>query len=577
VAEGKERLWRQITRWLIPVGVLVAFSGLIVYQIMNKWTWHAKGLGIGGLAVAAVCIILNIDWIARSIAKKRTLIGLNVLIMVALAVGVFGIVSAVNVRHYKRFDMTKVKRFGLDSQTVNLLRSLKEPLTITTLYSPDTPDGAWLYVVRDLLQEYQYHSKKVRVRHLDPFVSRGEVQALLKKLKLDSVSVNSIVLEYGDKCKQVKNSEMIEYPPRNPYNPYSQEPPKFKGEEVITAAIMSIIEDKPTKIYFTTGHGERDTENYEDRGPGYSEIAKLLKRENYTVEKVDLMQKKEVPDDCDVLVIAGPKSPFDKDEIEVIREYLNDEGKLMVMVEPKFISEQPIGLEDLLSEYLVEVDRDVVVLSKVLVLFQGVQIVAQVSASGSECYPSHEITDGMKNERTVFYATCEVKPMSSDPEAEYDARTLVRSDKGSWGETELVPGKKKQAASYDPGNDKAGPISIAVAVSPKPPMQPSPYGGPPMPVPGAEAPKGPRLVVFGTAEFAANSFADTPGNQDLFMNCIGWLAVKEMKLGIRPKDLDIRRIHVGSKAGKAMFVIAVVCMPLCGVLLGLGVWIIRRH
>jgi len=569
VAEEREGLWQIITRVLIPVGLLIAGSGFIVGTVMDEWGLLPKGLIIGGLVVMVACIAINFNWIMSEISKRRTLIGINVMIMIALALFVLVAVSMINVRHYRRIDMTKKKRFGLSSQTLSVLKGLKEPVRIITLYDPK---NGWLYEVKDLLEEYDYNSDKVKIEHINPFLEKARTQQLLKELKLDSIEVNSVVVAYGDRSKVIKNADMIEESFRTPYNPYSEEPPKFRGEEEITAAIISVTEEKPTKIYFTTGHKERDPEDY-DQNRGYSEVRTLLKRENYEIEKIDL-KKQEIPEDCGVLVIAGPRSPFTEDEIDALRDYLADEGRLMVLLEPLYIAKRSSGLEDFLREYGADVDPSVLVMNKVFILPLGVRVTPEIYLSGGDEYPYHKITEKMRNERTVFLGACPVEAKEPDETLGLTSKTIIKTSDASWGETDFSNMKNPR---YDSGTDKAGPLSIAVAVEPKAPEQPSPYGGPPMPAPDAEKPKGPRLVVVGCVEFASNSYSGWPGNQDFFMNCIGWLAAKETKLGIRAKELDIRRVTLTPTASKAIFVISIIALPLLGVLLGVGIWVIRRH
>ena len=57
--------------------------------------------------------------------------------------------------------------------------------------------------------------------------------------------------------------------------------------------------------------------------------------------------------------------------------------------------------------------------------------------------------------------------------------------------------------------------------------RPAPGAAPPPPADGQDAsPNKPetRLVVVGDSDFAANAVAGIPGNQDMFLNMVNWLA-----------------------------------------------------
>jgi hypothetical protein len=50
--------------------------------------------------------------------------------------------------------------------------------------------------------------------------------------------------------------------------------------------------------------------------------------------------------------------------------------------------------------------------------------------------------------------------------------------------------------------------------------------------------RGGRLVVFGTADLAANSRLGFPGNQTLFFNAINWTVDRDTQLAIPPRPIE---------------------------------------
>ncbi len=45
-----------------------------------------------------------------------------------------------------------------------------------------------------------------------------------------------------------------------------------------------------------------------------------------------------------------------------------------------------------------------------------------------------------------------------------------------------------------------------------------------------------RIVVFGDSDFVTNGYLGIPGNRDLFLNSVNWLAQQENLISIRPRD-----------------------------------------
>src|SRR5437867_3703265 len=93
---------------------------------------------------------------AREVWGRRTTkYGLNALVMVVLILGVIALVEAVSYRHNWRVDLTENRRHSLSSQTVKVLRDLKQPVKATAFFRPDQPGKR---TAEDLLKQYATQS-----------------------------------------------------------------------------------------------------------------------------------------------------------------------------------------------------------------------------------------------------------------------------------------------------------------------------------------------------------------------------------------------------------------------------------
>lgn len=495
--------------------------------------------------------------------KNRALIFANVTFTVMIAIVIFGFISYVNGRHFIHFDFTSNSKYSLSSKTENILKSLDKPITITVLFNP----GELFYSqINDILDQYKYLSKMITINKLDPLKNRTKADELANELKLETLELNSVVIQCGDRSKHVKEKDVIE----------RSFPFKFIGEEVFTSAILSVSVGRQTGIYFTIGHGEREIDVFER--DGFSSVIEGFKRDNFKVIALDLLGKKEIPSTCAVLVIAGPTKSFATEEVNIIRKYLENDGKLLVMLEPAVEPNMPSGLKPLLEEYGIRLRDDVIVYNKVNMPMYGLQLVTEVYISKDE-YQEHKITKEMLKLTTVFFGACGIETAPShDTEnygrKKYVVRPLAYAPDQAWGEATI---KANVKPSFNPEEDLSGPISMAVAVEVADPDVMFGPGIQPKPSLDRETREGTRIVAFTDVDFAANEYIRNPGNQDIIRNSVSWLAKKETQLGISGKIPEFRTASFNPSQMRLIFWLSVGVLPLITLIAGGFVWWRRRR
>src|SRR5947209_3292738 len=190
---------------------------------------------------------------AKSKGIRRFQIGLNVLIQLVL---VFFLVSAVNwigFRHYKRWDFSRDQKYALSDKTKRFLNTIKGKVRITVFFSPNTPISA---DVQSLLTEYQYAAKgKLDLENIDPQRNLSRAKELFDKYKVVS-DESLLVIDYEGRNKTVKASEMAEIDQSGMALGEGPRVTAFKGEQVITSAMIDLVEGKKNTIGYVTGHKE---------------------------------------------------------------------------------------------------------------------------------------------------------------------------------------------------------------------------------------------------------------------------------------------------------------------------------
>ncbi|MBM4034845.1 MAG: hypothetical protein FJ291_24140, partial [Planctomycetes bacterium] len=487
--------------------------------------------------------------------------------------------------------------YTLSDETLKLLMEVKKPLrVISTMVraaradsEEERPRNFIRGKVGELLEEYQSQSRQIEYIPLDIYANPEAADRLRKELKTDLLA-DSVTFAYGSgrdaKTKVVEFSEVLAQA-----SPYSRQPPQFKGEDAFTSALQTLLEEKSTKVCFVIGHGEHGIVDYEPVGPGLSAIVERVKGDNCEVKSVTLP---EIPDDCDVLVIAGPKMAFRPDEVDAVRNYLtNRQGAgLIVMLDPIGGGNQPSGLEPLLHEHMIEVrtQESIVDIGR-----QRIGIFVQEGPSLTiECTeygggppmgfgpPSqHQIVRDLKTMRTTFHVACPVastapprpSPYGGPPQGDPFTHELVKTSAQAFSKVDFDPGNIGRLR-MDGDKDRNGPFALAIArglgKGQQPPMQP-PMGPPP--------PQG-KIVAFGDSDFISNMYIQrgADGNSTLFRNAIAWAAGKEYKIGIKAKPFHQEaELELPSRQRDFAWWAIVFAPPFHILVIGLVVWWIRRR
>lgn len=100
-------------------------------------------------------------------------------------------------------------------------------------------------------------------------------------------------------------------------------------EQKLTNAILDVTIAQKPQIYFLTGHGEYGISSSSAMGT----LATYIENDVNDVNTLDLLTS-DMPETCDVLVIANPTSDFTDLETEKIQNYINAGGKIVWMQDP---------------------------------------------------------------------------------------------------------------------------------------------------------------------------------------------------------------------------------------------------
>ena len=473
--------------------------------------------GIAGMLCVAVSLVMW--WRASAATGTRAASPLPVATLVA-GVGVAAGITLLAGSYGPRWDLTTNRVYALSSETRAVLARLDAPVRIL-LFVDDSDLSAY----RDLLDEYAATSRQVSVEPVDV-----ETQPALARL-YDVQELGTSVVEYRGRFELVRGA----------------------GEQDFTNALMRLREGRTRKIYFTTGHAERDIASTER--VGYSEIIAALRRDNFVVDTVNFTQQADIPGDATLAIVAGPRADFFTGEIDALRRYRARGGAFLFLVDPfedlkRYITESGLALFMMdpasvsgsgelrnLTGFIrtegAELGNDVIVDQSEMGQFIGTDASVPVAAT----YPSHAITQGL----SALSAYPMARSVTPAAPAGRTASSFIETTERTWSETDLKQlGAGQLSMDADKG-DRPGPVSLGVAIE----AQGAPAQALQTPV------RAPRLVVVGDSDFAANYSANIPGNTEMFLAIVRWLA--QDKVVIIPPRLPQERLLSVTAAQQRVF------------------------
>ncbi len=528
------------------IGTLLVFAGVVIRLFRPQWDQYAYWAAVGGLVCVGLYTLSQWREIGRSFQKRETKLGammsISVIAVLAILVGINYAVS----RRDKRWDLTAAGSFTLSEQTVKVLNGLKTPVKVLVFEAPGN-----FQRFRDAFGMYTNASSNIQVEYVD--MDREPIRAR----EYDIAAPGTVVMEYAGRREKVMSDR----------------------EQELTNNLIKVTTGRQTKAYFVQGHGERDTLG-NDRA-GYTNVVDVLKRDNYTVEKIALAQMPEgVPADASVLIIAGPTTDYFKPEVDAIRTYLRKGGKALFMLDP-VIGEgtHPTPLvEGLLKEWGISVGHDIVIDASGMGKMFGGDATVPVVIS----YPSHPVTENF-DLLTAFPLAQSVKGEAGAELGLANTQNLLQTSERSWSEADVKSLMAGKVAMDEAAGDHKGPITIALSLSMDAPDAPAP-ATPDKPAEGAkpatgeDAPKKPqmRVMVVGDSDFASNAASGIQGNADLFVNMANWLTQQEDLISIHPRDAGDRRVTMTADQQRNLLWLSLLVIP--GLILGSGVytWSKRR-
>lgn len=480
-------------------------AGLVWYLKELWWPWSLVLLIVGAILLVT-SIAFNFGEVIAYFRGRSGRLSANMALLTVAVLGFVAIANFLGYRHHKRFDLTTEGLYSLSDQTKKVLSGLQKDVKIIKFDRQEDVQFA------DQMNEFKYQTQRLSFERIDP-QQRPEVarQYAVK-------AIGETVVAAGDRIER----------------------PTATDEQSLVNAILKVTRESLKTVCFTDGHEEKTLAD------AFSQAEAKLKGENYLTKTINLATSKQIPSECSMVVVAGPKTSFLPPEASILGQYLDNGGKAMILLDP----DTDPQLDDVLKKWAIEVNKDFVLdFSQVGQMFGGGPGAPLVMS-----YGSHPITQKFTRSMTIFPQARSVKVTAAGGTG-VNSSTLLTASPESWGETDLKEGVEPKLDD----KDNKGPVNLGAVASKS-----------------MGENKETRLVVIGDSDFASNQAFRFQRNGDLFMNSINWLAQDEDLISIRPKQATNRSVDMRDDQVSIFWWLVVVILPLSVLGIGTFIWMKRR-
>ena len=507
-------------------------GGLVSWYIDQHVSVWAAGLCVGGVLALTASFIRRSRMSQRRAGLSRFKKAGVVLLILVIAVVFFAGVNYAAAKFPWRWDVTHSRQHTLTRSTIDFIKSLEQDVQLSALYVDIPP-----VYLQNLFKEYERVSNgKIRSEIIDPVEQIGYAAQFGNIINSNE---NKVVIRSGQERRDVDFTKEI------------------LSEEQLTNAIVRVTRSE-RQACFLVGHGEYSLTDKGDTG--LTTLAKSLEANNTATREVMLGIENKVPQDCDVLIVAGPHSDLTVKEETAIEQFLKQGGDALFLVENVVVTtpDKPLteaeihlnpSLNNILNQWGVNVQDDIVV---DLVSHAG----NDVGCPATRNYAAHQaLTEGLDY---TFYVRPRSITVLEKRRPSIKLAHIVMTEPGdkSWAETD-----RTLKVSFDPLLDSRGPVPLAFVI---------------MEEKQAEMNSDTRIILFTDADFLTNVYIGQYSNSRMGLNAINWLTESDARIFIDPKEIKVERLDLTSRQKRQVAAILFL-MPLLIAFGGIVVWMQRRH
>ena len=210
--------------------------------------------------------------------------------------------------YQKEWDVTRNARNTLSQATLDVLRQLDGPLTVTAYALAQDASGTEVHkVVEERMRPYRRAKPDFDLQLVDPRVDPKRTEAAGVR------TPNELVIEYRKRTEHLRFSEW--------------------NEQTFANALMRLARGSASLVMWLEGHGERRLDGIANHDLG--EFGRQLQQKGLKINSLNLALAPEVPANIALLVITTPQADAQPEEAAKLQRYLANGGNLLWLIDPE--------------------------------------------------------------------------------------------------------------------------------------------------------------------------------------------------------------------------------------------------
>lgn len=422
-----------------------------------------------------------------------------------------------------KYDISASQLYSITSNTKVVVNNLTQDVTIYWVVQADQEDE----VIENLLSKYESLSDHIEVVKKNPDV----FPTFTEQYTSETVPNNSLIVESGDRSRYISYNDI--YIMESDMYSYSYTT-SFDGEGAITSAIDYVVTEDLPQLYVLEGHGESDLP---------ATFADSIEKENIVQNSLSLLTVDEIPEDADAILIYAPSSDISEEEKNMLADYAENGGKLLVIAGPVEGTELT-NLNSLLSDYNIQTTEGIVIESDRNHYAFGYPYILMPDMASSD------ITDSLIEEN--YYP---ILPLSQGLEVgNTNKGTVTELLTTSDAAFSKISGFELDTYEKEDG-DIDGPFTLAVSI---------------------ETNGGGQIIWFSASDFLNDMYNaySSGANVDLAMNSLSSLLGEREAIAIRSKSLNYNYLTITDSTSSTLKTLMIGVFPLT--YLGIGIYIVIR-
>lgn len=508
--------------------------------------------------------------------KHGTLAVVFTVIFLAAVVVLNVIVSMISDRIDTTADLSDTGIYTLDDETIAYLDDLTMDVTVSVMNSETDFEGGGTYYksVNELLKKMEMQNGHFKVQYL----KIDQNPDFTSRFNGETLNTNYIVVEAEETgrhriitpgsyftCNALRDQfSQYGYPEAyidqyvEQYVNSSYASQVIDGSNVEQAAISAMLyvtNTDPVRVAFTEGFGESDSSN----------LSNLLSKNGYDVETINLQSVAEIDSGIDYIVMFAPSMDYDNENLDKLAKFLDNDGafgKNLVYFsngqayynKTSEDSAALVNLSAFLAEWGIQIGDSYIMQTNPEYTY-GNMAIAQVldiqdTDYAGDVYGNSLFTyDGYV--RPVIRIWGEDKSKSG-----IEQKVLIKTYDGAY----LRPMSTLSDSEFDISSAESGVFNDAVCAFKI----------------HSTSQEVSRVVAFGSELFPDVSYSNS-NNQDFLVNMFNYISGKTEGVTITSKAFSMVGFDMNQGSANVLAVILCVVVPVVVIVLGIVIWVRRRH